>query len=150
MAHPYARCFEYPIGHGRSDGRQTRFVNPSHRFPALQNMDVNFGSLIHPEFKVAVEIGSRHASIAKIDAFHQGSAQTHDEATLHLGHDNIRVDDGAAVHGAGDPVEFYRSINAALGLTHNPLSCPSNAFENAVIHHLLKGLLQGRPAQSDG
>ena len=49
-------------------------------------------------------------ALIEADLFMEGGAKAEEDAAFHLGRDGIRVDHGATVHGADDPMDLDFSI----------------------------------------
>src|SRR4051794_38203175 len=97
-----AGCRKDRIGHCRNDGRSPGLAHSTRRLRTLDDMDFDYGRLIHAQDLIGVEISLLDTSVFDGDrAIERGGDAEHDRA-LDLRPDGIWINNGAAIDRAND------------------------------------------------
>src|SRR5579871_1015789 len=81
-------------------------------------MDLDLGDLVDAGHQIGVEILFYGHTVFEMDIVLYSGSEGHDDASFHLGADDIGVDIPAAVHEGGDLVDLYLSVRLPGYLYH--------------------------------
>ena len=73
-------------------------------------MDFDFRRFEHAKHGVVVEIVLLHTAVFERDFGFEGSSEAEDDTALHLGFDDVGIDDTAAIDRADDAMDADRAV----------------------------------------